>query len=370
MSRFICLEFDTDLTALFVQRPTAADIITTSDGETLKKAHLLKAQDGQTVLYSNDLIKKLAYTYNLNTTPMNMASLAASIGLTLSSNLSSSIQSKLYYWNHRKAIEIKSDMWYTVFTESGIMLVAPIRLSTSREVTEFNIVADKQNLFLNANISGESGMDISLAVDNTYVNPVTLDSELKSEALRKWKSNQRTMVIESGQDAAAMDWLSYDGLNFVVVSKKENSGRYIYHVVQEVNENYSFTGANITLTSNWGIIESGSNANGSFVKYADGTMECWISKSVYIAGGAWGVWGTAYINLVIATPWTYPATFYAAPVETCTIRCNGSTGSAAWIMGENINTTSASGRYYAVRAASVGNETWRVDVIAKGRWRA
>lgn len=59
------------------------------------------------------------------------------------------------------------------------------------------------------------------------------------------------------------------------------------------------------------IIERGSNANGEYVKWADGTMECWayvtLSEAIATAEGA-GFYTTSSYLL-----WTYPAGFIGQP---------------------------------------------------------
>jgi hypothetical protein len=53
------------------------------------------------------------------------------------------------------------------------------------------------------------------------------------------------------------------------------------------------------------IIESGSNANGEYVKWADGTMMCFSPDLV--GNGTWTVAGSQYYQSLAA--WTHPATF-------------------------------------------------------------
>ncbi len=52
------------------------------------------------------------------------------------------------------------------------------------------------------------------------------------------------------------------------------------------------------------IIERGSNANGSYVRFADGTQICWLSRSVTVA---WSQDGAVF--KASSTKWQYPAAF-------------------------------------------------------------
>jgi hypothetical protein len=61
------------------------------------------------------------------------------------------------------------------------------------------------------------------------------------------------------------------------------------------------------------IIESGSNANGNYVKYADGSITCWTGPE----------WTTEFVSdNSEAVPWTFPVVFISAPtvVGNCATR--------------------------------------------------
>jgi len=107
------------------------------------------------------------------------------------------------------------------------------------------------------------------------------------------------------------------------------------------------------------VIDRGSNANGEYVKYADGTLICWsdvitnASTSVTIAqaGGFRGTIGE----------WTYPASFSSTP--------------AIFVMSRNANNLVSVP--VSLDASSVRYSAWRVDsgtfscsyqAMAIGRW--
>jgi hypothetical protein len=79
------------------------------------------------------------------------------------------------------------------------------------------------------------------------------------------------------------------------------------------------------------IIERGSNANGEFVKYADGTLICTRTGSITV---------TANTKLDVA--WTYPSTFAQTPRVFNTID-NASSSEAYDITRSNPRITSGSG---------------------------
>jgi hypothetical protein len=113
------------------------------------------------------------------------------------------------------------------------------------------------------------------------------------------------------------------------------------------------------------IIERGSNANGEYVKYADGTMICFVSLS--------------YATAALVTQdevYTFPATFAAIPNFQVTIQDNrdGTLGVNNTNRVSNVSESSpatASGR---IRAKSVSGfsfatgGTWEIGVMLFGRW--
>lgn len=105
-----------------------------------------------------------------------------------------------------------------------------------------------------------------------------------------------------------------------------------------------------------GIIETGTNADGRYVKFADGTMICqheFDYTDIITAAGA--------LFRSADKIWTFPATFAAAPV---TLSGNLSTADS-WIIAGSVTTTSANVRAisYASKAGVFG-----AKVFAIGRW--
>jgi hypothetical protein len=106
------------------------------------------------------------------------------------------------------------------------------------------------------------------------------------------------------------------------------------------------------------IIERGSNANGDFVKYADGTMICWSSvlsqqNTANTQSGNW--WRQTTFDT-----WTYPVGFNIAPMG-----CARSGNVARMFNVTNTGTSSL-----LVGKLGGDNDTTARDyqVIAVGRW--
>ncbi|KAB5626300.1 hypothetical protein F7234_03965 [Pseudomonas putida] len=108
------------------------------------------------------------------------------------------------------------------------------------------------------------------------------------------------------------------------------------------------------------IIERGSNANGNYVKYADGTMIC---TGVSAAGVVTGVaFGNIYTNN--ATSFTFPAAFAAAPVVAPAV--SYVSGGPVWGGVDSISTTGCSIRLFSGGSNGGGQPKY----IAVGRWFA
>lgn len=107
------------------------------------------------------------------------------------------------------------------------------------------------------------------------------------------------------------------------------------------------------------IIQRGSNANGEFVRFADGTQIC--TTSITSIDGA----NTASGNIFISSPttWTLPASFLST--SNLSVSCGVRTSGAVWGQARLLNTSSVDLRLYA----TVSNATPRVfDAVAIGRW--
>lgn len=95
--------------------------------------------------------------------------------------------------------------------------------------------------------------------------------------------------------------------------------------IQEVVDKIKTTTTNSdtdTYSCNYinGIIESGSNSNGNYTKYADGTLICYGIKD--LQSSSWGDWGT-WKSQNFANAITFPQTFYS--IIMALVQNNGST---------------------------------------------
>ena len=119
------------------------------------------------------------------------------------------------------------------------------------------------------------------------------------------------------------------------------------------------------------IIERGSNANGEFVRYADGTQICWRSSGTPEARGLSFSERTesGFTGYFAADDWTFPAVFSQAPAVSANFKGLTSGGSIRLFVGSSfnvVNTTIATIRRWGA-AANLADVTGISDT-AIGRW--
>lgn len=110
------------------------------------------------------------------------------------------------------------------------------------------------------------------------------------------------------------------------------------------------------------IIQSGSNANGNFVRYADGTQECWVdlnfSAAINVADGV------LYLSPPVGN-WTFPASFSGSLSVVSQVTSTGAFG--MYPVSDNISNTAVDG-FYLVSSSSRTSAPRKITRVAKGRW--
>lgn len=98
------------------------------------------------------------------------------------------------------------------------------------------------------------------------------------------------------------------------------------------------------------VVERGSNANGAYVRFADGTQICTHSMNV----GPWGA------NASASAIWTYPSVFSLA----ANVSANGNSASPHLYNASASGASSNAAVYYGGASGATG----AVELIAIGRW--
>lgn len=106
------------------------------------------------------------------------------------------------------------------------------------------------------------------------------------------------------------------------------------------------------------VFETGSNANGSYVKFQDGTMLCW---RLYTAAIAMSNYGSMYMGTVTNVP--LPATF----VGTWSGSAGGVDSNTAGMA--SIYPTATNSFYLYYFSAAPSHATTLISIIATGRWK-
>ena len=110
------------------------------------------------------------------------------------------------------------------------------------------------------------------------------------------------------------------------------------------------------------IVESGGNASGQWLKFADGTMVAWVNvtKNNIAFNSYAGGWYLGTYN------WTFPLPFIAAPVVACGQFKWGSGASIPLSRGATTTTATLSGMDAVARASGTPVD---ISAVAVGKWR-
>jgi hypothetical protein len=108
-------------------------------------------------------------------------------------------------------------------------------------------------------------------------------------------------------------------------------------------------------------IERGSNANGEYVKYPDGTLIC--TKVFTGQGPVSTAVGSNYRSDSIS--WTFPAAFVGV-VPSVHGHCGGASG--LWLSRGAVDTNETSASFYIMSSKSAAVYTLTMQVAAIGRW--
>lgn len=132
-----------------------------------------------------------------------------------------------------------------------------------------------------------------------------------------------------------------------------------------INKNLYIQDAGYTLGE---IIDSGSNSNGKWIKFGDGTMICW--NKIYATGNQLGFttnYGSIYYPDTAIT-WTYPISFYSSPRVELTSRFQGGVGGGVNLSSEPGTISSTFYMYYSKSFTFSSNQV-SVECFAIGKWK-
>lgn len=111
------------------------------------------------------------------------------------------------------------------------------------------------------------------------------------------------------------------------------------------------------------VVEQGSNANGTWRKWADGTLECWGMKT-FTSVAITTSWGSNYVSPNTAVTW--PISF--AVIESVNINVLVSSMPTQLVSVLINQASSHQGNFYFWRTSSSTYDSITVGFCAKGRW--
>ena len=114
------------------------------------------------------------------------------------------------------------------------------------------------------------------------------------------------------------------------------------------------------------IVESGSNSNGEYTKYTDGTMICTkrvIKQNVKLTNSWYSLFTNE--NDTSIDLGSYAATFIEEPVVNITYMG----GNGCWLINNNGHSASSPGKVQLCTVSSRTIGTCILDITAKGRWK-
>jgi hypothetical protein len=119
--------------------------------------------------------------------------------------------------------------------------------------------------------------------------------------------------------------------------------------------------------SNAYITEAGSNANGYYRKWSDGTLECWGTKDLESINinSDYGGKGIIYVSATYVVTW--PVTFTSVNHSAITV-CDGSQSYGYFT--SLVPPTTTTQAFSLVRFSALTNQAIKVGFYAIGRWKA
>lgn len=156
-------------------------------------------------------------------------------------------------------------------------------------------------------------------------------------------------------DSASNDWVRINGVTAYTAAQPAIASANTWTAPQ------NFTGG-LNINGN-AVVQSGSNANGKFVRFGDGTQEC--RRTLSVTGAVSTAFGAAFIG-TLTDLGSFPAAFIDAPEIVVTVS-GGSGGSSA--IGSSVGPSATqAGQWYAQNMVSRASATYTISYIAKGRW--
>jgi hypothetical protein len=157
------------------------------------------------------------------------------------------------------------------------------------------------------------------------------------------------------------------GRQDILSGKPERLLDYFKKLIRYLTESYEDLANAINYNERGIIVESGSNSNGSYVRWADGTQVCWLTEDVNATADcsvtASGVW-RSHTSLNEHYTWGFPSSFAYTPTVIASAPKN--LGHRNWADSTSVTTTGCSLIAFSSDNADTGVV---VTAIAIGSWK-
>jgi hypothetical protein len=115
-------------------------------------------------------------------------------------------------------------------------------------------------------------------------------------------------------------------------------------------------------------IASGSNSNGNYIKFPDGTLICYKGIDTYVA--ITNTWGSLYESVVVVKFGDWPAAFTGNPDAVAQVLTHGESDHL-YALIESISgvTATLAGESFLLRPVSTAASKYYISVVTIGRWK-
>lgn len=249
---------------------------------------------------------------------------------------------------------------FTSWSWETVPLIRVIKQVNSSFALEGNFLVNKSNKTINVLVSANgmfySNSDSSITYDVGLFNNKTMiaDAYLSCNP-QSWNSVQLSPFLLSVNPGDKISLTVRFGNN---TTAKVN-GEATFITIQELEVPVFFG-------NDSAIVESGSNANGTYVKYSDGRMDCYkriTQKNVKLTNNWYGLYTNE--NDTTVDLGNYAATFIEEPIVNITYMG----GNGCWLINNHYHSASSPGKVQLCTVSSRTIGTCILDVTAKGKWK-
>jgi hypothetical protein len=261
------------------------------------------------------------------------------------------------------------------YSSTGTLVPVDLTVGRTKRVRFQRPIQPTDRLILELSDNGTTWVDATNAITDgsTYVVvPLTQQNTVDYGVGRLNPVNSTDVDIRFGQycntsnssfGGAAMSWNSARAAGVRWRVRKISNGNFAEQPTQVlINKSSTPVFADIGA----GIIESGSNANGSYIKYSDGTMVQWGAVTTTTGSAASNLYGTTSGGTYYAAAGrTFPTPFISQPLISSALISPAAVGYTS-----NIGSLTASTFSGIVGSGPDNNATVVFTYVAIGRWRA